>query len=195
MSILIYNVNIPKVLKRYSSARPNFNATSRRLASTELRFRNQALSLFFLREPINNLIIRLQYWILQQMDTGLQVQEGYCLSCSYLLARTFVQMLKRHLEPVTLPSLDPRRFPSWLFAESGSLAVSDLADVEFFSPQWHSFNRRGGEWPTQEQLVAWQLGHSPRRWEMRVGYPLGKEGNCGRSKFNLGECLSLQAIA
>lgn len=121
----------------------------------------------------------------------LRVTRRHCLAYSYLLARVFVRVLEQHLEPVTLPFLDPRSFPSWLPAESGSLAVSDLADVEFFSPQWHSFNRRGGEWPTQEQPIAWQLQHSPRRWEMQVGFPLGKEGNCGRSKFNLGECLSL----
>lgn len=97
------------------------------------------------------------------MDTVLRATEDYYL---YVLARAFVQMLERHLEPVMLPFLDPRRFPSQLLAESGSLAVSDLADVEFFSPQWHSFNRRGGEWPTQEQPIAWHLRHSPRRWEM-----------------------------
>lgn len=100
------------------------------------------------------------------MDTVLRVKEDYDLSCSYLLARAFVQVLEWHLEAMRLPFLDLRRFPSWLLAESGSFTVSDLADVEFFSPQWHSFNRRGGEWPTQEQPIAWQLGHSPRRWEM-----------------------------
>lgn len=119
---------------------------------------------------------------------------GYRLICHYLLAGMLGQMLEWHLESVALPFLDPRRFLSQVLAESGSLTVSDLADVEFFSPQWHSFNRRGGEWPTQEHPIAWQLQHSPRRWEMWIGYPLGKEGNCGRSKFNLGECLSLKAI-
>lgn len=84
----------------------------------------------------------------------------------YLLAGVLVQVLQQHLEPVTLPFVVPRRFPSQLLAESGSLTVSDLADSEFFSPRWHGFNRRGGEWPTQEQPIAWQLGLSPRRWEM-----------------------------
>jgi len=40
MGILIYNVNIPKAVKRYSSARHNFYATSRCLSSTQLRYRN-----------------------------------------------------------------------------------------------------------------------------------------------------------
>lgn len=96
----------------------------------------------------------------------LRVKVDYCLACSYLLAGVFVQVLQQHLEPVMPPFIVPKRVPSQLLAESGSLTVSDLADVEFFSPRWHSFNRRGGEWPTQEQPIAWQLGYSPRRWEM-----------------------------
>lgn len=75
-------------------------------------------------------------------------------------------MLERYLEAAVFPFVDLRKFSCQLLAESDSFTVSDLADVEFFSPQWHSFNRRGGEWPTQEQPIAWQLLHSPRRWEM-----------------------------
>lgn len=90
-------------------------------------FSLENLSIFFLT-------VLLQNWILQQRDTVLRVKKDCYLSCNYLLARALVQMLEWHLESVMLRFLDPRRFPSWLLAESGSLAVSDLADVEFFSP-------------------------------------------------------------
>lgn len=164
--------------------------------TTKIQKLGACYSVFPWRISILFLTVLPENWIPQQMDTmlGVKKEVGYYLLCSYLLAEVLGQMLEWHLEPVTLPFLDPRRFLSQVFAESASLTVSDLADAEFFSPQWHSFNRRGGEWPTQEHPIAWQLQRSPRRWEMWIGYPLGKEGNCGRSKFNLGECLSLKAI-
>lgn len=99
------------------------------------------------------------------MDTVLKVKEDYFLFCSYLLARAFVQIWTV-FGTCAAPYPGPSEVSELLACRVRLTHLSDLADVEFFSPQWHSFNRRGGEWPTQEQPIAWQLRHSPRRWEM-----------------------------